>query len=255
MNKLHYLILFVLLVGCGKSSPKQFPNVDIKIMTQNFASWWSYYNKNIDLSLDFVALDATGNQIDKKVFLEKLYNEDVVAVKLINGNTEKETYQLFAITDEAILNTSKQEARLEFEYYKREGKKYPDFTYTDLDGNAITSDNTKGKIVIVKVWFINCKACVKEFPELNALTQKYANRDNVFFISLAYDEKKKLKHFLSKKALNYQNAQVSIDYITEKLQVQMFPTHFVIDKKGNILKTFNDAKRLTAYLNHYLQNQ
>ncbi len=255
MNKLHYLILFVLLVGCGKSSPKQLPNVDIKIMTQNFVSWWSYYNKNIDLSLDFVALDVPGNQIDKKVFLQKLSSENVIAVKLINENTEKKMYQLFAISDEAILNTSKQEARLESQYYEREGKKYPDFKYTDLYGNAITSENTKGKVVIVKVWFINCKACVKEFPELNALTQKYANRDNVIFISLAYDEKEKLKLFFSKKALNYQNAQVSIDYITEKLQVQMFPTHFVIDKKGKIVKIFNDAKRLTAYLNHYLQNQ
>lgn len=255
MKKPHYLILFIFLFGCGKSSPKQLPNVDIKTMTQNFASWWSYYNKNIDLSLDFVALDANGNQIDKKVFLEKLSSENVIAVKLINENTEKETYQLFAIADEAILNTTKQEARLELQYYKREGKKYPDFAYTDLDGNTITSENTKGKIVIVKVWFINCKACVKEFPELNALTQKYANRDNVIFISLAYDEKEKLKHFLSKKALNYQNAQVPIDYITEKLEVQMYPTHFVIDKKGKIVKIFNDAKRLTAYLNHYLQNQ
>lgn len=255
MKNLYYFILFIFLLGCGKSSPKQLPNVDIKTLTQNFASWWSYYNKNIDLSLDFLALDTDANQIDKKMFLEKLTKENVIAVKLTNDNTEKETYQLFEISDESILNTSKQEARLELQYYEKEGMKFPDFAYTDLKVGVITSKNTVGKFVIIKVWFIKCKACVKEFPELNALTQKYSNRDKIVFVSLAYDEKDQLKDFLSKKALNYQNAHVSSDYITEELNVQIFPTHFIIDKNGKILKIFNDAKRLAAYLEYYLPNQ
>lgn len=243
------------MLGCGKSSPKQLPNVDIKTLTQNFASWWSYYNKNIDLSLDFLALDTDANQIDKKMFLEKLTKENVIAVKLTNENTEKETYQLFEISDESILNTSEQEARLELHYYEKEGTKFHDFAYTDLKGDVITSKNTVGKLVVIKVWFIKCKACVEEFPVLNALTQKYSNRDKIVFVSLAYDEKEQLKDFLSKKALNYQNANVSSDYITEELNVQIFPTHFIIDKNGKILKIFNDAKRLAAYLEYYLPNQ
>lgn len=250
----YYFIIFIIILGCGKSSTKNLPDVDIKTLTQDFKSWYVYYTKNIDLSLDFVALDIDGNQIVKKKFLEKLTKENVIALKLINENSEKVMYQLFNISDESILNTSKQEARLELQYYEKEGEKFPDFAYNDLNGGVITSKNTIGKVVVVKVWFINCTACVKEFPELNALTEKYPNRDKIVFVSLAYDEKDKLKAFFRKKALNYQNAHVPRDYISEELKVQMFPTHFVIDENAKILKIFNDAKRLAAYLNHYLPN-
>lgn len=254
MKNLCYFILLVSIFGCGKSSTKQLPNVDIKTLTQSFMSWYRYYNKNIDLSLDFFALDTDANQIEKKVFLEKLTSENVIAIKLKDENSEKETYQLFEITDESILKTSKQDARLELHYYEREGTKFPEFTYTDLSGGVITSKNTVGKMVVIKVWFINCKACVEEFPDLNALTQKYSNRDKVIFVSLAYDEKEKLKSFLSKKALNYQNAHVSSEYISDELKVQIFPTHFIIDKNREILKIFNNAKRLASYLESYHPN-
>jgi cytochrome oxidase Cu insertion factor (SCO1/SenC/PrrC family) len=54
--------------------------------------------------------------------------------------------------------------------FKTSRKEIPDFNFTDLNGQNITSLNTKGKHIIIKTWFINCTACVKEFPELNELT-------------------------------------------------------------------------------------
>lgn len=255
MKKLGVSLIVILMFGCGESSTKHFPNVDVSILTQSFESWWAYYHKNIDLSLDFDALDTEAKQISKKVFLEKLSNENIIAIKLVNDESEKPMYQLIAISDESILQTSKQEAKLELQYYEKEGAKFPAFAYTDLKGGVITSKNTVGKLVVIKVWFIQCKACVEEFPALNALTQKYSNRDKIVFVSLAYDEKEQLKDFLSKNVLNYQNAHVSSAYITEEMNVQIFPTHFIIDEHGKILKIFNDAKRLAAYLEYYLPNQ
>jgi thiol-disulfide isomerase/thioredoxin len=45
----------------------------------------------------------------------------------------------------------------------------------------------KGKIVVIKCWYIHCAACIKEFPEVNNLVRKYKDRKDIIFISLAED--------------------------------------------------------------------
>jgi len=79
--------------------------------------------------------------------------------------------------------------------YQMEGKQFPKFHYVDLNGNTYTSENTKGKILVLKAWFISCKACVAEMPMLNKLTEEYKNRKDIVFVSIAWDSKKALEAF------------------------------------------------------------
>jgi cytochrome oxidase Cu insertion factor (SCO1/SenC/PrrC family) len=93
-----------------------------------------------------------------------------VPIKIKTENTTQNTYQLYTTDNTDISATIKAQSETELSYLKRVGKKFPDFNFTDLNGQNITSLNTKGKHIIIKTWFINCTACVKEFPELNELT-------------------------------------------------------------------------------------
>jgi thiol-disulfide isomerase/thioredoxin len=72
----------------------------------------------------------------------------------------------------------------EIQNLKKEGK-FPDFSFKDLNGNLITNESMKGKIVVIKCWYIHCAACIKEFPEVNNLVRKYKDRKDIIFISLA----------------------------------------------------------------------
>jgi hypothetical protein len=83
-------------------------------------------------------------------------------------------------TDNADISaTIKAQSETELSYLKRVGKKFPDFNFTDLNGQNITSLN-KRKHIIIKTWFINCTACVKEFPELNELTNTAIGRYSLY---------------------------------------------------------------------------
>lgn len=63
-----------------------------------------------------------------------------------------------------------------------EGKKFPDFQFIDLDRNHFNNKSTHGKIVLLKLWFINCTPCVAEMPELNRLIEKYKDRDDILLL-------------------------------------------------------------------------
>jgi cytochrome oxidase Cu insertion factor (SCO1/SenC/PrrC family) len=84
-----------------------------------------------------------------------------------------------------------------------EGTKMSEFNFIDLNGKNYDKSSTKGKIVVLKCWFIHCVACVKEFPELNKLVDENKNRNDILFISLAMDSKQDLIKFLKTKEFKY----------------------------------------------------
>ena len=129
-----------------------------------------------------------------------------------------------------------------------EGSQLPNFEFTDLNENTYTAENTKGKTLILKTWFINCKACVAEFPELNELVENYKNNNELIFLSLALDKKKELEKFLQKKDFKYQVIPNQREFIDKKLNLQVYPSHIIVDKNGTILKVVNNASEMIAYL-------
>jgi peroxiredoxin len=143
-------------------------------------------------------------------------------------------------------------AEIEIKNLMFEGKKIPNFNFMDLDGKKYNYNNTTGKIIVLKLWFINCQTCIQEMPQLNGLVKKYSDRNDVLFLSLAFDNSKKLKKFLSKTTFKYAVVANKEKYILETLQVNEFPTHIVLNKKGIIVKVLTSARLLPEILSKIL---
>lgn len=109
----------------------------------------------------------------------------------------------------------------------------PAFKINNMQGEEVELESLKGKVVVMNFWFINCRPCVEEMPELNSLVKQYKNNKDVVFLAITHDKKANVETFLKKKAFNYQilpDAQkIMDDYI-----VMGFPTNIVLDKKGDI---------------------
>ncbi|MBR9845393.1 MAG: TlpA family protein disulfide reductase [Algicola sp.] len=226
------------------------PKVDFKELESDFMTWWTYHTKNISLSSNFIALDELSDTIEKKQFLEKLTTGTYIPLKL-KSKESLETYQLFkldATADNNIRSPIKNESLTNYNHLKMEGMPFPEFEFTDLKGHTYNNDNTKGKTIILKTWFINCKACVAEFPELNELVDKYQHRDDLIFISLALDSKTELEAFLKEKRFKYNVVPNQKTFIADILKLQIYPTHIVIDKKGTITKVVNKASEMISLL-------
>lgn len=112
------------------------------------------------------------------------------------------------------------------------GKQVPDFIMTDLNGNEISSKNTKGKVVVLNFWFVSCKPCIAEIPELNEVYETYKNNSEVVFASITFDKKEKVDAFLEKYALQYPVVSDALE-ICKLFKISGYPTNIVIDKNGN----------------------
>lgn len=124
------------------------------------------------------------------------------------------------------------------------------FEVTDLQGNGYRLDELKGKVVVLNFWFIQCKPCVMEMPELNKLAEKY-QEEEVVFLAFARDGKEDLTKFLQKTTFTYKIIPDSHE-MSDRFGVFAYPTHVVIDKEGRI--SYN-AAGLNPYTIHLLDKE
>lgn len=251
MKKLYCILsLVVIFASCSGKTLFGKPEVDpIEIQTQ-FVEWWTYQYNNIMLSRDFIALDSDSKEITKEQFLDELSEGNYIPIRLESESTVF-YYKLFKIdpkSDTSIKATIVETAFNEIENLKKEGEPFPEFSFKDLNGNLITNENLKGKIVVVKCWFIHCVACIKEFPEVNQLVDKYKDRKDIVFISLAEDSPEKLKVFLTRRPLSYSVVPNMKTYMNLTLQLNAFPTHIIINKQGFIEKVVSNYTSLEVAL-------
>jgi thiol-disulfide isomerase/thioredoxin len=236
--------------GAKDSTSDKVFQTDWTTLTKDFNTWYSYTYYNVRLSENFIGLDTDSTPISKSTFLNKLINSNLVAFK-IKISQGKSVYKLYKLNskDESIKATIKQMATTEMVHFKMEGTEMPKYNFTDLNGKTYDNTSTKGKIVVLKCWFIHCVACVKEFPDLNNLVQENKNRNDILFISLAMDSKQDLITFLKTKEFKYAVIPETKSFMNDKMHITEYPTHLLIDRNGKIVKVVNRIEDLIPFIN------
>jgi thiol-disulfide isomerase/thioredoxin len=246
--KAHLTTIFIVLtLSCTPSGSKK-ENTKPKEVLKDFNTWYAYTYHNIHLSQDFIGLDVAGKSIGKAEFLKHLSTGNMVVLKILDSPTL--TYQLIenSSKDPNIKATMKQVVSNETAHFAMEGKQLPHFDFTDVNHVKYNVQTTKGKVLVLKCWFIQCGACIKEFPQVNQLVEEYKDNDEVKFISLASDPAKDLITFLAKKELKYAVIPSAEAYMTDSLGVYEYPTHILVNKKGRIVKVTNTIEDLIPFL-------
>lgn len=251
-HSLVYIIcLFALfLSSCQSHTPSYVgPIKDPKIILSSFNVFWSYWYRDVRLSEDFIPLNENDSLVSKDSFLKKVSSGDYLPLKL-KSNDSSSYYKLYKIkipVDSSITEEIKIFGKQYDQFYQMEGKPLPGFNLVDINGNIYNKETCKGKIVVLNFWFIGCTACRNEMPALNKLVYSYKNRKDIVFVSIAPDHPEQLKKFLEKTPFTY--AAVSDkNKLTEKLNIQSFPTQMIINRKGEIAKVPEDDQQLAIEL-------
>ncbi|MDX1442917.1 MAG: TlpA disulfide reductase family protein [Gammaproteobacteria bacterium] len=71
----------------------------------------------------------------------------------------------------------------------------PAFTLYNLDGEAVTTEDLKGKTLFINFWATWCKPCRKEIPLLVEMQEKYSG-DGLEIVGIAIDNKEAVTKFL-----------------------------------------------------------
>jgi thiol-disulfide isomerase/thioredoxin len=61
----------------------------------------------------------------------------------------------------------------------------PDFTLPDLNGNKVSLSQFKDKVTLVNIWATWCGPCVKEFPSLKKLVERF--KGQLVVVAVSYD--------------------------------------------------------------------
>ncbi|GAB2831169.1 TlpA family protein disulfide reductase [Ferruginibacter profundus] len=115
----------------------------------------------------------------------------------------------------------------------------PKFSLKDLDGNDISLEGLKGKVVIVDFWATWCGPCIASMPAMKTVQEKLKARGDVAFVFVdtwqtEADKKQNAIDFLKKNNYPFHVLLDNEDKVVSEFKVNGIPTKFVIDKTGNI---------------------
>jgi peroxiredoxin len=124
----------------------------------------------------------------------------------------------------------------------------PQVQYTLLDGSRVGSDQLKGKVVLVNFWATSCTTCVAEMPHLIEAHQKFSPRGyTTVAVAMSYDPPTYVAGFAETRKLPFGVAIDNTGAIARSFgDVQLTPTSFLIDKRGQVVKRYVGAPDFAA---------
>lgn len=247
LPNLVFLLALTLVAGCSDDKDKLGkPAVGTETSMSDFTHFWSYYSTHLKFYKHFDAFNTDSKPMPVDSFMTKYATGKYMVYKYIARDTVIQ-YKLEPLKPDAednIKNQLRSQAYTDYHYYLKMGKPLAGLHFTDLDGKAYTPENTKGKYVVMKFWFIGCIPCVEEMPELNEIVAKNKDRDDVVFLSVALDSESALRKFLTRQRFDYKTVGNKNGYVTDTLQINQFPTHLIINKDGKVMGLCNSVKEL-----------
>lgn len=92
-----------------------------------------------------------------------------------------------------------------------------------------------GRVVLLEFWFKNCGSCIASVPKINALAEKYQNKDVAVIGVNSTDNIKNIQFFYEKHQPAYKSILDPAGKIKSDYGVYGFPTIVILDKKGFVL--------------------
>ncbi len=229
---------------------------------------YPYYNKAVNLMVkssyaatpkEQKALQEEAGKIDETVTTKKLayvkshlntvgaiwYLKDMIMRRQINDSTAIALYR--KIPESAQNNPYYKDikSRVNGIIATRPGSPVPEIkTNTTLDGKPFDIKNLRGKYVLIDFWGTWCGPCVGEMPKIKQFIKDH--KDQFYMVGITSgNTKEQVAKFVKQHEYGWQQiigqkGNTPDNYVS-KFNVQAFPTKFIIDPEGKIVKRFVGA--------------
>lgn len=116
----------------------------------------------------------------------------------------------------------------------------PAVNYVLLDGAKASSQQWAGKVMLVNFWATSCTTCVHEMPQVIATYEKYKGPQfDTVAVAMSYDPPAYVANFAESRKLPFKVAIDNTGAVAKAFgQVQMTPTTFLINKRGEVVKRY-----------------
>jgi peroxiredoxin len=116
----------------------------------------------------------------------------------------------------------------------------PESSFVLLDGSKKITADMKGKVTLVNFWATSCVTCVAEMPKLISTHNKYKNQGyDTLAVAMSYDPPSYVVNFAQTRQLPFNVAIDNTGSVAKAWgDVQLPPTTFLVNKRGQIVKQF-----------------
>lgn len=139
----------------------------------------------------------------------------------------------------------------------KEGTQAPELYLNDASGRPFRLTNRKGNVILLNFSFNSCAHCVESITMLNGLYSKYGGNNFLIVTINPLDTKEAIQMHNNKFKVKYP-IFINADEHTQNIDnynVNNYPTFYLIDKAGNVIKGFEGYyKSLDEELDKLIQN-
>lgn len=135
--------------------------------------------------------------------------------------------------EEELVEIDKNELEVEDEYDIAIGKKAPNFTLMNLEGEEVSLEDYEGKIVLLNFWATWCTFCRQEMPDMQKLSDE--NDDLVVLAVDVMEEKKLVEDYIEEGGYDFEVVLDAKGEVARTYLVSAFPTSYFIDKDGTLI--------------------
>ncbi len=176
-------------------------------------------------------------------------NEDAGTSTIENESTPAneaalETPDEEVSSEEDSQETSEETSSDQAEEEEREKIMAPEFSLTDRDGNEVTLEDYRGKIVFLNFFTTWCKYCDQEMPEFEIASKEYPDDVAFLLVDVYTQENVSIDEVYDW----YDERDLTMDMVIDvegalmrDYPIQAFPTTFFIDRDGSVLAYFPGA--------------
>ncbi len=138
----------------------------------------------------------------------------------------------------------------------RVGEPLPNFTATDLDGDPISLQDYRGKVVLLDFWAVWCSPCIAEMPNIKRVYNRYKDEGfDIIGISLDTDEKR-LRNYLKENDIPWRQVFSGKSWqspVSKQYGIRAIPAPWLIDKEGILISKQARGRKLGKLITEALK--
>jgi len=112
----------------------------------------------------------------------------------------------------------------------------PPFQAKDLDGQEVSLDAYKGKVVLLNFWATWCGPCRAEIPSLIELQAKFKDQMQILGMNVDDEDETQVRAVVQGEGINYPVVMTTPDVRIAYGGISALPTVFIINTEGRVVQ-------------------